>query len=78
MLPDGSKRNDSAKKKQKRSYRPKIRWELFGLPNSEPTQPSIETIRSEVSTLALARLAREVIPESKNTQKSKSSLRKRS
>jgi hypothetical protein len=78
MLSNASKRNDSAKKRQKRSYRPKIRWELFGLPNSEPPKLSIEAIRSEVSTLAVMRLAREPIPEAKKKPTSKPLLRKRS
>lgn len=54
--------NNLTKKKHKPSYRPKIRWEFFGLPNSEPTKPSIDVIRSEVSTLAATRLVRERIP----------------
>jgi hypothetical protein len=78
MLSDGSKRNDSGKKKYKRSYRPKIRWELFGLPNCEPPKPSIEVIRSEVSTLAVMRLAREPIPGPKKKPTSKPLVRKRS
>jgi hypothetical protein len=78
MLSDGSKPNDSAKKKHKRSYRPKIRWELFGLPNGEPTKPTIEAIRSEVSTLAVTRFAREPIAEPKKKPASKPPLRKRS
>jgi hypothetical protein len=78
MLSNGSKRNDSAKRRQKRSYRPKIRWELFGLPNCEPPKLSIEAIRSEVSTLAVMRLAREPIPEAKKKPTSKPLLRKRS
>ena len=65
MSSDAFKRNDSAKKKYKRSYRPKIRWEVFGLPNSESMSPSIEAIRSAVSTLAVTRFAREPIPEPK-------------
>ena len=74
MMSDGV--NKSAKKKYKRSYRPKIRWELFGLPNIEPTKPSIEVIRSEVSTLAVTRLAREPIPEPSKKQGTKSPIRK--
>ena len=77
MLSDGSKRNDSTKKKYKRSCRPKIRWELFGLPNCEPAKPSIEAIRSEVSALAVMRLAREPIREANNSRTTKPSLRKR-
>ena len=53
----------SGKKRHKASYRPKIRWELFGLPNSEPAEPSMETIRSQVSTLAVMGLARKPIPQ---------------
>ena len=74
MLPDASKRNDSTKRRHKRSYRPKIRWELFGLPNSESISPSIETIRSAVSALAVTRFAREPIPDPK---KQPTSMRKR-
>ena len=77
MLSDAFKRNDSAKRKHKRSYRMKIRWELFGLPNSQPTSPSIEAIRSAVSTLAVSRFAREPVPASKKNQTSKPSIRKR-
>jgi|SwirhirootsSR3_FD_contig_31_25012924_length_343_multi_2_in_0_out_0_2 hypothetical protein len=78
MLSRGTKGNNSAKKKHKPSYRPKIRWELFGLPNSEPRTPTIEVIRSEVSTLAVARLAREPIPQPKSKPALKPSMRKRS
>jgi hypothetical protein len=76
------KRNNVAKRKHRPTYRPKIRWELFGIANPEPTEPSMETIRSTVSSLAVMRLAREPIPESsasgkKRTQQ-KSSSPKRS
>lgn len=64
-MPSHFNGNQSGKKKSKPSYRPKIRWELFGLPNSEPPEPSIEAIRSEVATLAVMRLAREPIHEPK-------------
>lgn len=42
------------KKRVRPSYKPKIRWELFGLsnPNIEETSTPIETIRREVSSLA--------------------------
>lgn len=76
MLSHGLKGNNSGKKKHKPSYRPKIRWELFGLPNSEPTKPSIEAIRSEVSTLAVTGLARKPIPEPKKKPGSKPSIGK--
>ena len=76
MLSHGFKGNNSGKKKHKPSYRPKIRWELFGLPNSEPTELSIEAIRSEVSMLAVTGLARERISEPKKKPKSKPSIRK--
>ena len=56
---------NSGKRKHKPSYRPKIRWEFFGLPNSEAMKPSIEVIRREVSTLAVARLARRPKSQSK-------------
>ena len=78
MLSHGFKGSNSGKKKHKPSYRRKIRWEFFGLPNSEPTKPSIEVIRSEVSTLAVTRLAREPIPQPKEKPTSKPSRRKRS
>jgi hypothetical protein len=78
MLSHGFKGNNSGKKKHKPSYRRKIRWEFFGLPNSEPTKPSIEAIRSEVSTLAVTRLAREPIPEPKQKPAPKLAVRKRS
>jgi hypothetical protein len=78
MLSRGIKGNNSAKKRHKPSYRPKIRWELFGLPNSEPAKPSIEVIRSAVSTLAVTRLAREPIPAPKHKPTAKPSVRKRS
>ena len=76
MLSGGRKSNNSGKRKHKPSYRLKIRWELFGLPNSEPVKPSIEAIRSEVSTLAGTRLAREHIPEPKKKPRSNPSRRK--
>ena len=77
MLSHGFKGNNSGKKKHKPSYRPKIRWEFFGLPNSEPTKPTIEVIRREVSTLAVTRLAREPKSQSKQNAALKPSLRKR-
>ena len=78
MLSHGFKGNSSAKKRHKPSYRPKIRWELFGLPNAEPKTTSIEAIRSEVSTLAVMRLARDPVPAPKMKPMSKPSQRKRS
>ena len=41
-------------KKYKRTYKPKIPWDLLGLsdPNLAETTTSIETIRKEVSLLA--------------------------
>jgi len=75
MLSHGFK-GDSGKKRHKPSYRPKIRWELFGLPNSEPTKPSIEAIRSKVSTLAVTGLARSPVSEPKKNPKSKPSVQK--
>lgn len=77
MLSHGFKGNNSGKKKHKPSYRPKIRWEFFGLQNSEPTKPSIEVIRREVSTLAVTRLAREPKSQPKRNAALKPSLRKR-
>lgn len=78
MLSHGFKGDNSGKKKHKPSYRLKIRWELFGLPNSEPTKPSIEAIRSEVSTLAVTGLARKPASEPKSNPRSKPSVRKQS
>jgi len=48
------KRNNTEKKKARRAYKPKIRWELLGLsdPNLIASTTSIETIRKEVSSLA--------------------------
>ncbi len=77
MLSHGFKGNNSGKKKHKPSYRPKIRWEFFGLQNPEPTKPSIEVIRREVSTLAVTRLAREPKSHPKQNTALKPSLRKR-
>ena len=78
MLSDGFKEDNSGKKKHK-PYRRKIRWEIFGLPAPEPTKPSIETIRSQVSSLAATRLAREPIPEQrKKPLTPKEPVRKRS
>ena len=65
----GFKRKNSAKKKYRPTSRPKIRWELLGLGHPEHTKPSIETIRSAVSTLAVTRLAREPIPEPSGRKK---------
>ena len=76
MLSHGFKGENAGKKKHKPSYRPKIRWELFGLPNSEPSKPSIEAIRSEVSTLAVTGLARKPVPEPKKNPKSTPSVQK--
>jgi hypothetical protein len=75
----GFKRKNSAKKKYRPTSRPKIRWELLGLDHPEHTKPSIETIRSAVSTLAVTRLAREPIPEPPGTKKTSSAspMRKR-
>jgi hypothetical protein len=73
MPPDAF--NASAKKKRKRSYTAKIRWELLGLPASEP--PSIEVIRNAVAALAVTRFAREPIPKPSEKAASKPSLRKR-
>ena len=44
----------TANKKYKRTYKPKIPWDLLGLsdPNLDETTTSIETIRKEVSLLA--------------------------
>lgn len=81
MVLDGFKRNNSAKKKYRPTYRLKIRWELLGLGQPEYTKPSIETIRSAVSTLAVTRrLAREPIPEPPRRKKASpaSPVRKRS
>jgi hypothetical protein len=41
-------------KKYKRTYKPKIRWDVLGLsdPRLDDTTTSIETIRKEVSLLA--------------------------
>jgi hypothetical protein len=41
-------------KKYKRTYKPKIRWDVIGLsdPRLDDTTTSIETIRKEVSLLA--------------------------
>jgi hypothetical protein len=75
MLSHGFNGNNAGKKRYKPSYRLKIRWETFGLPASEPTKPSIEAIRSEVSSLAATRLARE--PVAKPGPSSKPSRRKR-
>jgi hypothetical protein len=79
MVSHAFKRNNTAKKKRRPAYRPKIRWELFGLANSEPTELPIETIRSAVSALAGMRLAREPVPGPSIIKKktSKSSLRER-
>ncbi len=80
MVSHGFKRNNAAKKKYRPTYRLKIRWELLGLGQPEHTKPSIETIRSAVSTLAVTRLVREPIrePSGKKKTSSASSVRKRS
>lgn len=80
MVSHAFKRNNTAKKKHRPAYRPKIRWELFGIANSEPAELPIETIRSAVSELAVMRLAREPISGpsmiKKKKTSSKSSMRK--
>ena len=47
------KSGKSGKKKQRPTYRPKIRWELLGLsdPQNAELATSIETIRKQVSAL---------------------------
>ena len=46
--------NKSRKKVRRSTGKPKIRWTLLGLPAPRPASvpPSIDTIRSEVSSLA--------------------------
>lgn len=48
------KSNNPGKKKNRPTYKPKIRWELLGLsdPDLNQTTTSIDTIRKEVSSLA--------------------------
>lgn len=67
------KRNNVSKRKHRPTYRPKIQWELFGIKNPEPTEPSMETIRSTVSSLAVMGLAREPIPQLSTSGKKKTS-----
>ena len=62
-MPRVFKGKNMAKRKHRPTYRPKIRWELFGIANPQPTETSMETIRSTVSSLAVMRLAREPVPE---------------
>ncbi len=53
-VPTGSKRHQAGKRKQRPTYRPKIRWEVLGLSDpvhDESTTP-IEIVRREVSSLA--------------------------
>lgn len=47
------KSSKAGKKKQRPTYRPKIRWELLGLSNPQDAElpTSIETIRKQVSAL---------------------------
>ena len=47
------KGSKTGKKKQRPTYRPKIRWELLGLSDPQETQlpTSIDTIRKQVSAL---------------------------
>jgi hypothetical protein len=50
-------------KKNRRTYKPKIRWDLLGLsdPNATESTTSIETIRREVSLLANRGFGQETI-----------------
>jgi hypothetical protein len=79
----GFKPKRETKRKHRPTYRPKIQWELFGIENPKPpTELSMETIRSTVSSLAGMRLAREPIGKlstgGKKKASSKSSLPKSS
>lgn len=47
------KRNNTRKKKNRSTFRPKIRWELLGLSDPDVIEPTaIDTIRKTVSSLA--------------------------
>lgn len=47
------KRSNTRKKKNRSTFRPKIRWELLGLSDPDVIEPTaIDTIRKTVSSLA--------------------------